>query len=402
MLSTDEFNLLIKSANQYYKGLPTELTDREYDELLSRSEIKDITVYLDNIEGDTINHPMNIPVFPKIDDWSRLDELKNSYSEYVITPKYDGCSTIAYYMNGKLTRILTRSNEVNGKDKTKSFWNKYPQEVDTRVLAILGEALVPVCKSKGRADANGLTNSKYLQDRIDSDLEIHAFDVITSEPMSYIDKIKLTNMYHRELTMDEALFINNTGTFDGFYADGIVIYDNSLRSVSDAKILKLHSAKESAITTVVAESLEVSDKTGLLTPKYYLEPVVINNINVKCVGNCGSIDTIESKGLGIGSQVKVHLAKAVIPQISEIISRGKLPEDRTCPVCGSKVERFQGKFICNNPECGIWKGRYKAVNGDIMRFVEPPRAKGDWLHKMTPLQKEYVGKLMKIYKNIKV
>lgn len=402
MLNTNDFNRLITAARNYYSGKTTDLTDKEYDALLLESGIKDISIYLDKVDDrETMNHPIEIPVFPKVDNWDLFDSLK--FPDSIITPKWDGCSTIAYYVDGKLSNILTRSNEVNGKVKTKLLRKKFPQEVDKRVVAILGEALVPYKISASRANANGLVNSVNMQDQVDAKLQIRAFDVVTTEPMSYSDRIKLSQMHYEMLTDDEAMLINDNATYDEFYADGIVIYDNNPRCISDAHILKLHSATQTSITTIVSEAIEVSEKTGLLTPKYYLEPTVINNIKVKCVGNCGSIDTIKKKGIGIGSVVKVHLAKAIIPQIQEVYTTGELPEVRKCPKCGSIVKEFQGKFICENPYCQIWTERYNKVHGEFSEFVRPPRSDKDpdWMHHMTGLQKEYVWELGKIYKNIK-
>ena len=401
MLNSTDFNRLITAARNYYSGKPTDLTDSEYDQLLKDSGIKDITVYLDGgNDRDTVNHPFEIPVFPKVDNWDLFESLK--YPDSVITPKWDGCSTIAYYVNGKLSKILTRSNEVNGKVKTKLLKNKYPAEVDPRVIAILGEALVPFKISESRANANGLVNSVNMQDQVETKLQIRAFDVITNVPMRYIDRIKLSQMRYEVLTDGEAMTINDNATYDEFYADGIVIYNNDPTCVSNAHILKLHSATQTSITTIVSEAIEVSEKTGLLTPKYYLEPTVINNIKVKCVGNCGSIDTIRRKGIGIGSIVKVHLAKAIIPQIQEVYTTGTLPEVRKCPECGSVVEEFQGKFICTNPKCSIWTRRYNNCKGSFSDFVRPPRSDKDpdWVNNMSTLQREYVVKLGKIYREI--
>ena len=171
MLNSNDFNKLITAARNYYSGKPTDLTDSEYDQLLKDSGIKDITVYLDGgNDRDTVNHPFEIPVFPKVDNWDLFESLK--YPDSIITPKWDGCSTIAYYVNGKLSKILTRSNEVNGKVKTKLLKNKYPAEVDPRVIAILGEALVPFKISESRANANGLVNSVNMQDQVETKLQI--------------------------------------------------------------------------------------------------------------------------------------------------------------------------------------------------------------------------------------
>lgn len=59
------------------------------------------------------------------------------------------------------------------------------------------------------------------------------------------------------------------------------------------------------------------------------------------------------KKLGIGSQVKVILAKMTIPQISENTS-WKEPPKPTCPVCGSLLQGYGKDLICSNLDCKFW------------------------------------------------
>lgn len=395
-MDQNQINRLINAAQKYYSGLDTGMSDMEYDKLfnesgLTKAQLFDMIV----IDGETLTHPCELPVWSKLTDWSLIDKYLIKPNA-ILTPKWDGCSTVAYYENGKLVKILTRSNEVNGKVKTKMLHDKFPNEVDPRVRAILAEALVPVSLSETRASANGLVNSKYKQDEVDKNLKLRAFDVITSEPMNYLSRIKLTQMDYRILDMEEARGINKTGTLGDFYTDGIVIYFDG-----GAQIFKLESATDSATVVVNKEVICESEKTSLFVTKYMFDPVVLNNVNIKCVGNCGNLDTIKERGIGIGTVATVHLAKAVIPQFKEIISKGKVVEHRYCPDCGEELEEFQGKLFCNNMDCNVWKRRL-ANFPTKDTFLKPPGfdpAKKSW-KQLSAKQMEYVKKVYPIWKHL--
>lgn len=395
MLTEDEFTKLINAAQSYYDGLDTGLTDMEYDHLFNESGLsKSDLLSRIHLNGDTMNHRISIPTYTKITDW---DKFNDYYSDTaVLTPKWDGCSTVAYYVNGVLDVILTRSDEVTGKVKTNTLKSKYPYRVDPRITAILAEALVPMKLSKGRADANGLVNATKDNKipEIEEKLIPHAFDVITTEPMSYSDRMHLLDglMPYKILSYEEAMYIKDNGNNGEYYTDGVVIYGDGY-----TQIFKVGST-ESPITTVTKITIQVDDKYSLLTPIVHFEPVVINNYNIKKASNSGSVQRMKDKGIGIGASVRVHLANMTIPQIKDVITEGKYPEVFVCPECKKPVFEFQGKYVCKNDECTIWTKRYSNTKGDKKQFVMPPRYNGG---NLTSKQIEYVKLTSEIYEKVK-
>lgn len=389
---------LIRAAQLYYEGRDTGLTDAEYDKLFADSGMTKAELLSHvHLDGEKMRHDLVIPSYPnKITDWSLLKPFMESKNNPVLTKKFDGCSIVAYYhTDGTLDKILTRSDEETGHLKTQMLKNKFPQKVDPRVMAILAEALVPMEKSDTRASANGLINSKTKQKEVDENLVVRVFDVITSEYMNYKNRIKLATdagMIHGIIGFDQAEFIRSHGNDGTLYIDGVVVYYDG-----GARIFKLESATDSATVTINKEILCVSEDTGLISTKYGFDPVVLNNVRVKCVGNCGSIPTIKEKGIGIGTLAEVHLTKGVIPAFRSVIKKGTVVEDRVCPECGSPLEEFQGKLICNNHKCKIWSRRYLRFP-DKIDFIKPPRFKS-W-DNLSDKQKEYANKLSIIYNSL--
>ena len=385
-----ELAKLISAAEAYYNGGAQLMTDEEYDELLRKCRVN-IFDYVNTHEREV--HTMGFNPMTKVTDWSRFDEFNKQGC--IITPKWDGCSIVAYYEDGKLSKILTRSDEKTGMNKTGYLRNKFPSEVNPEVIAILAEAVVPISKSATRANANGLVNSKYKKSEVDADLDLKVFDVITKDKdIPYIERIKLINNFNfTQLNSDEARTIEGTGSLGDYLTDGVVFYYGA----KDSQILKIHSSAQSAVTSITGIELGVSESTGLLTPKFNLEPVVIDKINVRNVGNCGNMDTIKDKGLGVGAMVEVHLTKGVIPKIKDIKSTGELPTEFKCPECGKVAKEFQGKFMCKNHKCGIWTRRYKNVNGNRSLFCSPPRYNGKTI---SDKQREYVLETNEIFMNI--
>ena len=344
---------LVLAANDYYNGRLTGLSDQEYDELLRSEKEFDPTFNIFDYvhyEGQfsKAKHSIKIPVWSKSTDWNLMKTL---FEEYVVTPKFDGCSIVAYYLDGKLNNIITRSNEIEGVVQTEKLKNKVPQEVDSKVKAVLCEA---VCV-ESRQKANGLINSKYKQDEVDELLTLMPFDVITTIPMTYIERFKLANLRPLIITPSQAEEIRDKYTcyFNGIGdvpCDGLVGYSD-IYPTRPAQILKLYGVDfADTVITKVQPILSYDSMTFSLT--YWFNPVELGGSTIKKVGNAGSYKTCREKMLGLGSKVQVRLAKQVIPQIKSSEEWDeKLDQTIYCPYCGDPLVEFEGKLICKNSKC---------------------------------------------------
>lgn len=103
------------------------------------------------------------------------------------------------------------------------------------------------------------------------------------------------------------------------------------------------------MTTIEALDVQVG-RTGALTPVARLKPVLVGGVTVTNA-TLHNADEVARKDLRVGDTVWVRRAGDVIPEVVSVLLAHRpaaaqpfvLPA--TCPVCGSQVERPQGKAI---------------------------------------------------------
>lgn len=106
---------------------------------------------------------------------------------------------------------------------------------------------------------------------------------------------------------------------------------------------------EEKSTTVLDVEFQVG-RTGTITPVARLEPVFVGGVTVSNT-TLHNMDEIERLGLQIGDRVIVRRAGDVIPKVVKVIpqedskkkiKRKPISVPKTCPACGSAVERDGG------------------------------------------------------------
>ena len=137
--------------------------------------------------------------------------------------------------------------------------------------------------------------------------------------------------------------------------DGIVLKVNSL-SLQDRLGMVSRSPRwavavkfaPTQATTVIEDILIGVGRTGVLTPVAVMKPVQVGGVTVSRA-TLHNEDEIAKKDVRIGDTVIVQRAGDVIPEVVKVVEgrrTGKeipfrMPE--TCPVCGSRVVRFEGE-----------------------------------------------------------
>lgn len=139
--------------------------------------------------------------------------------------------------------------------------------------------------------------------------------------------------------------------------DGVVFKVNSIKQqqmlgfVSRAPrwAIACKYPPEEVLTKVLDIEVQVG-RTGALTPVARLEPVFVGGVTVTNA-TLHNEDEILRKDIRIGDTVSIRRAGDVIPEVVQVV-REKRPAHarrfhmpRTCPVCGSKVEREEGEAI---------------------------------------------------------
>ena len=100
-------------------------------------------------------------------------------------------------------------------------------------------------------------------------------------------------------------------------------------------------------TTVVNDVVVQVGRTGVLTPVAVLEPVVVGGVTVSR-STLHNMDEVERLGLHISDTVLIERAGEVIPHVLKVVKEGKNRQPfkmpKTCPECGSKIHRVEGKW----------------------------------------------------------
>ncbi len=110
--------------------------------------------------------------------------------------------------------------------------------------------------------------------------------------------------------------------------------------------------------TILEDIIVQVGRTGVLTPVAILKPVSIGGVTITRA-TLHNEDEIRAKDLKIGDTVIVQRAGDVIPEVVRPVIEKRTGKERdfvfpkTCPVCGSKVERLKGEVAhrCLNVSC---------------------------------------------------
>ena len=373
---------VIRIANNYYNGRDTGVTDKYYDVLLKKVQDEDPSFNIFNhikYDVDFISgyHDQVFRSASKshITEITEVIEYLNTEGIGILTPKYDGSSIRAYYKEGELDKILTRGDEYTGIVQTEKLKNKVPLLVDKSIIAIDFEACVSIEDYDGsvRGKANGLVNSKYMQEEVDSLLYLIPFDVLTTninEP--YLDRIKkferlYFNLVSRDKLSDPSYIINiNDSKYikygeKTFPIDGFVLYKEN----NVVEILKYYYS-ESAIAKVVDVEWNEA-KSTYYVPKLIIDTTYIDNRGVSRVASGGAVQLMERK-MGIGSEIRIINSGSTIPYPLEVITSSEDYNMPKCTHCNRDLEFNGPNPLCLNPDC---KGIFTNIHGCILySFME--------------------------------
>lgn len=339
----------------------------------------------------------------------------------VCDPKIDGLAVSLRYEKGVLAYALTRGDGTKGDDVTHSVRTirSIPTRLEAsrgvpRVLEIRGEVYLPLsefARLNAEREAEGeelLMNPRNAASGAMKQLDprqvarrrlafcAHGRGEVSDGSFAggfveFIEKVGTmgvpTSPHVRSCsTIDEVLerieaFASTRHTLD-YATDGMVVrvdrFDQQDRLGATAKsprwIVAYKYPAERTTTTLIRVEHQVG-KTGKITPRAVMEPVVLAGTTVRhaTLHNYGRVRDAATEHAGkrtdirLGDTVSVEKAGEIIPQVVGVVlkkrPRGakRIEAPGTCPVCGGSVEIEPPEGVetptletvrrCVNPEC---------------------------------------------------
>lgn len=325
----------------------------------------------------------------------KLTGLKNV--EYMCEMKIDGLSCSLVYENGDLISASTRGDGTIGEDVTENVMTipSIPLHIeDKRKIEIRGEVYMPkksfemLNKIKAEKGENLFANARnaasgslknldskvtasrkldgwwyYIPDGLELGFERH------SDTLDWISKFGFRVNPERRIVhgIDEILqyvkeYTEKRNSLD-YDIDGIVIKVNDLRLYDKIgytmKVPKWEIAykfpPEEQITQL--QDIEITvGRTGRVVPTAILTPVRIAGSLVSRA-TLNNEDFIKGKGIRISDYVSIHKAGDIIPEVNQVILNRRNENSveysfpKTCPYCGSTLEKINGQTYCLNDNC---------------------------------------------------
>lgn len=405
-------DVLHKASIAYYRDDNPVMSDKQYDDLydeLESLEKETGVIYSNsptqNVGSEVVSeldkvkhtHPMlSLAKTKSVDDLIKVYNNKDS----ILSLKMDGLAICLTYDNGVLTKAETRGDGHIGELVTHNakVFENIPLTISIKEhYEIEGEAVI-TCEDFEAINQLFPADKKYKNPRnlaagsvrqLDSGiasqrhLKFIAWKVpgenysmvsgfnkakrlgFTVVPYVYLwhDQInKLDNEELRDIFEKQIQELKNVANILGYPVDGLVLtYDD----IQYGKSLGMtgHHPKHS-IAYKFYEDEEVSrlrdvewsiGKTGQLTPVAIFDSVEIEGTTVNRA-SLHNVSIFKDLKLGIGDEITVYKANAIIPQIRENLTKsGTLEVPLVCPVCGYPTEIQKDNdsevLICTNPCC---------------------------------------------------
>lgn len=340
--------------------------------------------------------------------------LKGEEFEVCCELKYDGLSISLTYVDGKLTRGVTRGDGVHGDDVTANVrtirsiplvlpGTGYPHEFEIR-----GEILMPwkvferlnaereaaeePLFANPRNAASGTLKSKSSALVAERDLDAYLYYLLGDElPCTgHYENLETARQWGFKISegMAKAKSLQNIYDYISHWdterknlpvaTDGIVLKVNSLRqqralgytAKSPRWAIAYKFKAERERTRLEKVTFQVG-RTGAVTPVANMEPMQLAGTVVKRA-TLNNEDFIRSFDLHEGDYVYVEKGGEIIPKIVGVDVSGRLPDAKPiqfithCPECGSELVRYEGEaaHYCPNDT-----GCPPQIKGRIEHFI---------------------------------
>ena len=380
IISDQEFDLLkkeiIELENKYNflldKNSPTKTVGFKPSKNFEKVKHKVPMLSLGNAfnEEDLKNFEKKIINFLSLKDVNSI--------EYSAEPKIDGISASLIYINGKLTKGLSRGDGNEGEDITQNLKtikdipleitkSNFPKEIDIRGEVFIENNDFKKIKDKfanPRNAASGSLRQKNSLITAKIPLKFIAYTYGYEKKMninnqiSFLENLKVwgfkTNPFNKKIIGVKDLLLNHKQLEEKrkeleFDIDGIVYkvndFDLQKRLGFAANAPRWAIAHKFLANSSISEIMNIEiqiGRTGALTPVAKIKPVNIGGVIVSNA-TLHNEDEIVRKDIRVGDTVTVERAGDVIPHVVSVDLKKRKQNSKKfifplkCPSCGSKT-----------------------------------------------------------------
>jgi len=400
---------LIRYHNELYFNDESEITDAEYDALITQMKSMDPSnpvlseVGADPSYGKKVTHPSIMGSLNKAsyedaeENISELVEWRKSIkdNEIALMPKIDGLAVRLVY-DEKLKLAVTRGNGTVGMDVTDNI--KKIKSIPNKIKGFSGELRGEIFMTKSdfeilkkqiiasgekapanpRNMASGTVCQKYPKETgkrplhffcYDIIIENHSFDsmmdksIYSEKNLNGIQFVPMTlNSFSYESCLLKEIKEWETKRDDIDYCiDGLVFSANSTEILENlgykgkCPVGKVAFKFRPMQTTSIIEGITWQlGRTGRLTPVAQIIPIELDGsmIDSPTLHNYAQI---QKKDVSVGATVLIEKAGDIIPQVVRVIKKGTGDIDLPthCTSCLSDVELDEKgvSLWCKNPLC---------------------------------------------------
>lgn len=374
---TNILEQLKEASQQYYETGESNLSDKEFDDLLEivrkedpnnkiLSEVGHGYILKGIDEKEKFEHPIEVGSIDKSKSLTDIRKFLNKSSTF--STKIDGNSVVCYYKNRKLFKIVTRGTKNIGIDRTAKFIKIIPKEIPIGgYVAVRGEAAIKKIKY---TEANGFDISKASRNAVAGAISRKdnwesVFKFVDFVAYTFKDCVSGKDLYDSLNWSEHFLvesqkevpesFFNSTEEFKKIYKDDYEYEADGIVFKTGEEYIAFKFEDESART--VLEDIEWSiGKDQRLTPVALLEPVELAGATIEraSLGSYSRAVSIGCYPVQEKHMVEIIRANEIIPYVTKTISSTLQNNTKTfpkCPVCGEFSELNGEHVFCVNPDC---------------------------------------------------
>jgi DNA ligase (NAD+) len=397
-----------KRENHAYRAGRSVVSDTEYDSHVEELEVEmdpvDFKEFLESLmeEGGDVVHSHVVGSLLKCKygegQLERFLSGNSNIDELFLSAKIDGMSFVATYLNGHLMKGATRGNGTTGKDITEKLRHmpSLPQFINADGLTEVRGELTFTGDDHLRLGFKKSRRSATIGAIGRSDVEPEVLKFVKAICYQILDKAKSYQildmvMYDDEencslgiaeqffvlkdlgFTVPEHMSIQKLGNrwmdvpaleeqLKGilekwkaeadYMVDGIVISDffamnEESKHPSKKRAFKVDSE---GVPTEVLDRVWAVSKNGLLKPRIFYSPVVIDDTECRYASGFNA-RWVHDNGLGDGAHVTVCKKGDIIPHVVQILHAERVLLPTECPCCGGPVAWKGVDLACENVEC---------------------------------------------------